>query len=78
MGMKTAIPREIRGFLAALLLGSTSLCSLPAWSATMERPDADMRATLLAAVNSSDSFGDRFDAEVWLVDMSSRLQSRVK
>ena len=78
MGMKTAIPREIRGFLATLLLGSTSLCSLPAWSATMERPDADMRATLLAAVNSSDSFGDRFDAEVWLVDMSSRLQSRVK
>lgn len=37
-----------------------------------------MRATLIDAVNSSDSFADRFDAEVWLVDMSSRLQSRVK
>ena len=37
-----------------------------------------MRASLIAAVKSSDSFADRFDAEVWLADMSSRLQSRVK
>ena len=37
-----------------------------------------MRATLLQAINSSDSFSDRFDAEVWLTDMSIRLQSRVK
>ena len=37
-----------------------------------------MRAALLEAVNSSDSFVDRFDAEVWLTDMSQRLQSRVK
>lgn len=37
-----------------------------------------MRATLLQAINSSDSFSDRFDAEVWLTDMSMRLQSRVK
>ena len=76
--MKTDIPRKIRRFSAALLLGSTGLCSLPVNAATQERPDADMRATLIEAVNSSDSFADRFDAEVWLVDMSSRLQSRVK
>lgn len=76
--MKTDIPRKIRSFSAALLLGSTGLCSLPVNAATQERPDADMRATLIEAVNSSDSFADRFDAEVWLVDMSSRLQSRVK
>ena len=37
-----------------------------------------MRATLLQAINSSDSFSDRFDAEVWLTDMSIRLQPRVK
>ena len=37
-----------------------------------------MRATLLQAINSSDSFTDRFDAEVWLTDMSIRLQPRVK
>ena len=76
--MKTAIPRIFRHLSATLLLGSTSLSSLPAYPATQERPDEDMRAALIAAVNSSDSFTDRFDAEVWLVDMSSRLQSRVK
>jgi len=76
--MKIAIPRKIRDFTTALLLGSTGLCCLPVNAATQERPDADMRATLIEAVNASDSFGDRFDAEVWLVDMSSRLQSRVK
>ncbi len=37
-----------------------------------------MRASLIAAIKSSDSFVDRFDAEVWLTDMSSRLQSRVE
>ena len=47
-------------------------------AATQERPDADMRASLITAINSSDSFVDRFDAEVWLTDMSNRLQSRVE
>jgi len=37
-----------------------------------------MRTALFEAINSSDSFTDRFDAEVWLTDMSQRLQSRVK
>jgi soluble lytic murein transglycosylase-like protein len=74
--MNIAIPRTIRVITTALLL--SGLFSLPAWSATQERPDEDMRATLLQAINSSDSFSDRFDAEVWLTDMSIRLQSRVK
>lgn len=34
---------------------------------------ADMRLFLQDAVNKSDSFADRFDAEVWLLDMSTRL-----
>jgi soluble lytic murein transglycosylase-like protein len=37
-----------------------------------------MRSTLIKAINSSDSFKDRFDAEVWLTDMSNRLEVRVK
>ena len=74
--MNITIPRTIRVITTALLL--SGLFSLPAWSATQERPDAEMRATLLQAINSSDSFSDRFDAEVWLTDMSIRLQSRVK
>jgi len=46
-------------------------------AATLERPDEDMRKVLMAAVNSSDSFRDRFEAEVWMSDMSRRLESRI-
>jgi soluble lytic murein transglycosylase-like protein len=41
-------------------------------------PDPELRKALLAAVNESDSFPDRFDAEVWLTDMSARLARQVK
>ncbi len=46
-------------------------------AATMERPDDTLRQILIEAINSSDSFSDRFEAEVWLTDMSSRLQKRI-
>lgn len=63
--------------LAALLTlplppGGSARC------ATQERPDADMRQALIHAINSSDSFVDRFDAEVWLTDMSTRLRYSVE
>ncbi len=39
--------------------------------------DPELRAKLKAAVELSDSFRDRFAAEVWLFDMSNRLADRV-
>ncbi len=66
----------------AQLLAASLLCQVllvtAASAATMERPDDAMRQSLIKAINSSDSFTDRFDAEVWLTDMSSRLESQVK
>ena len=41
-------------------------------------PDAELRALLTKTVNESSSFYDRFDAEVWLVDMSGRLKRYIK
>ncbi len=38
-----------------------------------EQEHAEMRVFLKAAIDKSDSFADRFDAEVWLLDMSTRL-----
>ena len=64
--------------VSGILLASLLCISTGSWGATQERPDEDMRTVLLDAVNSSDSFIDRFDAEVWLTDMSRRLESRVK
>ena len=62
---------------ASLVVGQLLLCSGLS-AATLERPDEDMRQLLMDAVNSSDSFRDRFDAEVWMSDMSRRLESRIK
>lgn len=52
------------------------LClSLPAWAATpAQAPDNELRDLLKQAIAAHDSFKDRFDAEVWLVDMSRRLK----
>jgi soluble lytic murein transglycosylase-like protein len=50
-------------------------------SATSNTPDAiidtDLRAVLLDAVEEAGSFEDRYDAEVWLSDMSQRLARQV-
>ncbi len=41
-------------------------------------PDPELRKALLAAASDTASFEDRFDAEVWLTDMSRRLEGQVK
>jgi len=46
-------------------------------AASTERPSAEMRALLIRAISDADSFEDRFDAEVWLMDMTNRLQPLV-
>jgi soluble lytic murein transglycosylase-like protein len=70
--------QHTRSRLPQALLAALLLLAGPAWSATQERPDAEMRQTLLEAINSSDSFQDRFDAEVWLSDMSNRMGKRIE
>jgi len=42
-----------------------------------QSPDPELRKALLAAVADTKSFPDRFDAEVWLTDMSRRLERQV-
>ena len=59
--------------LSALLGGLIIIHPSITTAATSERPDEEMRNTLIKAIESSDSFKDRFDAEVWLTDMSLRL-----
>jgi len=40
--------------------------------------DPELRKRLISAINHSSSFDDRFHAEVWLLDMATRLERRVK
>lgn len=41
-------------------------------------PDPELRRVLIAAVSDTTSFPDRFEAEVWLTDMSRRLERQVR
>lgn len=63
-------------YLASILL-IFSLLASGLSAARAEPPDPRLRAALKRASESSDSFASRFDAEVWLVDMSNRLRTRI-
>jgi len=60
--------------LPMLALLSNIAGANPAVQATA---DPELRQLLADAIESSDSFNDRFDAEVWLFDMSGRMQNFV-
>ncbi|HEY5603947.1 MAG TPA: lytic transglycosylase domain-containing protein [Gammaproteobacteria bacterium] len=47
--------------------------TLSSAQASRQPIDNELRLVLMKAANSSDSFTDRFEAEVWLSDMSNRL-----
>ena len=64
-------PRPLAGFL----LGA---CLAAAGAMAQGGPDPELREILRAAASDTTSFADRFDAEVWLTDMSRRLESQVK
>lgn len=52
---------------------------IPSGSASQRQvPSEELRNLLIQAIEDADSFEDRFEAEVWLVDMSNRLKPFVK
>ena len=61
----------------ALILALLCSHSVLASANKSTTPDQTLRNLLAKAIKASDSFEDRFDAEVWLVDMSNRLQAFV-
>ncbi len=67
-----------RTWLTAPLLACSLLFGFSAqlWAQNPANPEVDpqLRALLMDAVSSADSFNDRFEAEVWLLDMSTRMR----
>ncbi|MCQ4241705.1 transglycosylase SLT domain-containing protein [Stutzerimonas stutzeri] len=61
---------KLRACLLMLLLGF----ALPASASLRQAPEPELRDLLQKTVAEADSFQDRFEAEVWLVDMSTRLK----
>lgn len=45
---------------------------------TVQEVDDEIRIQLLNAIEASDSFSDRFDAEVWLMSQSGKLTRYIK
>jgi soluble lytic murein transglycosylase-like protein len=60
-----------------LLLTAASAQAQHKASDARSGPDPELRKILVTAIAEADSFGDRFDAEVWLTDMSRRLARQV-
>lgn len=58
----------------ALLLALLLVGALPAAANIRQAPEPELRVLMQRTVAEADSFQDRFDAEVWLVDMSGRLK----
>ena len=54
------------------------LLATPPGAMAEQVPDPELREILRTAASEADSFEDRFDAEVWLTDMSARLARQVK
>ena len=67
--------RRYLAWVVAVLFAS--LQGAPIALSQVTEPDPELADLLLNAVEEADSFPDRFEAEVWLKDMSGRLQSRV-
>lgn len=66
------IGRLISSLCLALLLFA------PVDASAQQTPDPELREALRVAANAADSFDDRYDAAVWLADMSRRLERQVK
>ena len=60
-----------------VLLASTMLSLSIAAQPADQQELAELRSFLEQTIRGADSFQDRYDAEVWLVDMSSRLSRYV-
>jgi len=66
---------RFKALIILLIVGTLAITHAHADSQSV---DPQLRRLLTEAVNSSESFDDRFHAEVWLLDMSSRLQRFIK
>ncbi len=60
--------------LSSLCASVLLIGAVDAFAAPVAPPEPELRALLARTIDATDSFEHRFDAEVWLVDMSERLR----
>jgi len=75
---KINIDLYLRSFIFSICKLFLVLLIFNSNTAYAESVDPKLRQRLISAIEQSNSFQDRFHAEVWLLDMSTRLKIRVK
>ena len=68
--MRSSLTQQRLLWLTPLL----SILIIAAAYSSTSQPEPELRQLLKEAISSDAGFDDRFDAEVWLVDMSKRLE----
>lgn len=68
----------MRSLLLGLLLCLPAATAAASTTTSVELEHEQLRQFLQQTISQADSFADRFDAEVWLVDMSGRLEPFIK
>ena len=69
--IRTALIKRFLSLLFTIIVISSAVHAKP------QSVSEELRQLLKNAIESSDSFSNRYDAEVWLVDMSLRLEQKV-
>ena len=64
--------------VVSLLLNTTHSFAIETTDKNNNVTNNELRLLLQQAINESDSFDDKYDAEVWLLDMSNRLKKKIK
>lgn len=64
--------------LSSIFTANISSASNSAGESSANKIDPELKQALANAVLGADSFDDEFDAQVWLLDMSSRLKRFIK
>ncbi len=70
LGGGVARAQRLRAVVCALAI----LLAIPAHAGPTGEPEPELRARLAQAIKDGDGFDDRYAAEVWLTDMSTRMQ----
>lgn len=65
-------------FFLILISSSVALTPQLSHASSQKQVDPALKQALAKAVADADSFTDKFDAQVWLVDMSARLKRFIK
>lgn len=74
MRRETGNVRRVRNKPGLVFLLLAAATAATAQEPERQTPTPELRAALMAAVKDSDSFDNRFHAEVWLTDMAARLE----